>query len=406
MTAPPPIRHAAGHEASALTAGRHAIGIVGDRAADVAAHAVRIAKEAAAERPVLLFNLLGDDVLPAKLVADDSWEGITEAARHGVSLARVARPMPGNPGISVVPGGAESPLQREVLWDRVWDRWIARCREDGTLCLIAAPADRDDVGVLLDRLDGIVVIGDAIPFSRARVLQRVRDEQQPRAWRRTPPRLAAKRARRRNRLGWGAGAVAIVAIAWAARSFTIANREVAPGPGTADGSVAAAALSLDVAGLVAWSVELASVNSAAGALLRVRQIVDSVPVPTYSATAPGATPAPWYLLLAGAYADVPAAESLLAALRDRGVIEPAAGRVVRTPYTWLIEERVPPDDVAERLFAWRQLGLPAYALWDTEGLLRIYAGAFETEAQARLFAPALDSLDIHATLVPRVGSIR
>ena len=138
----------------------------------------------------------------------------------------------------------------------------------------------------------------------------------------------------------------------------------------------------------------------------MRQAVDSVPVPTYSPTLLGATSAPWYRLVAGAYSQMTSADSLLAALRDRGVVEPGAGRVVRTPYTWLVEDRVPPDLSQDRLFAWRQQGLPAYALFDTSGLVRIYVGAFESEAEARLLVPVLDSLNLHATLSARVGSIR
>jgi hypothetical protein len=170
--------------------------------------------------------------------------------------------------------------------------------------------------------------------------------------------------------------------------------------------IAAPPASGDSVEVAPWSVELASVNSAAGALLRVREAVDSVPVPTYSPTLLGATSAPWYRLVAGAYVRMESADSLLAALRDRGVVEAGAGRVIRTPYAWLIEDNVPPELMPERLFTWRQQGLPAYALFGTAGFVRIYVGAFESEAEARLFAPALDSLNIHATLSARVGSVR
>lgn len=384
-----------------------AIGVVGDRLDEVAAQAVRLAKEEAPRRPVLVFNLLGDTVAPARLVADDDPQGISDAVRFGITPQRVARILPGTPQVSVVPGGSESPLHLDVLSDRAWERWIESCRRSGTLCVIAAPADRDDVGVLLDRLDGLVVVGDAIPFSRAPVLRRIRVTRPERARRRSPVTTTAPQRRRRLlHVAWGAGALVVAAVAWASRGLWMRGEEEGPLTLAAGGSVTGSPLPFDTSRLAPWSVELASVNSAGGALLRVRQIVDSVPVPTYSATAPGATPAPWYLLLAGAYAAAPSAESLLVALRDRGVVEAAAGRVVRTPYAWLLERDVPANEETERLFMWRQLGLPAYALWDQEGSLRIYAGAFETEAQAQLFAPTLDSLDIHATLVPRVGSIR
>ena len=91
---------------------------------------------------------------------------------------------------------------------------------------------------------------------------------------------------------------------------------------------------------VPWSVEIASVNTLNGAMARVRQALDSLPVPTFAATQPGGGSAVWYRLLAGAFATSEAADSLLAALRARGAVEPAAGRVVQAPLAWLLEESV------------------------------------------------------------------
>jgi hypothetical protein len=87
------------------------------------------------------------------------------------------------------------------------------------------------------------------------------------------------------------------------------------------------------------------------------------------------------------------------------VLDPAGGQVVRTPLAWLIEEGVDPATLDEDLFRWRTVGVPAYALFDA-GRARIYAGAFETDSAAQLFRPVLDSLNLNATLVPRVGRIR
>jgi hypothetical protein len=154
-----------------------------------------------------------------------------------------------------------------------------------------------------------------------------------------------------------------------------------------------------------WSVEIASVNSLNGAMARVRQALDSMPVPTFAATQPGGG-AIWYRLLAGAFVSSKEADSLLAALRARGVIAPAAGRVIQAPLAWLLEEGVLDEHVPARLFGWRQRGLPAYALIDPNGTTRIYFGAFESETDARLLTPVLDSLNLYATLVTRIGSVR
>ena len=80
--------------------------------------------------------------------------------------------------------------------------------------------------------------------------------------------------------------------------------------------------------------------------------------------------------------------------------------MVQAPYAWLLEESVTEDQLPIRLFGWRQQGLPAYALTDRSGLTRIYTGAYQSEAEARLLTPTLDSLNLYATLAMRIGSIR
>ncbi|HSA54048.1 MAG TPA: hypothetical protein VLE53_00015 [Gemmatimonadaceae bacterium] len=352
----------------------------------------------------------------ARLVADDDPHGASDAIRYGLSLSRVARTLPNTPGVLIVPGGAETPLAMDVLEDRRWGSWAEQCRRSKALMLVAAPSDGVLLTPLLDQIDGVIVVGgSAVPPTRAPFLGRVRPVRRtPRRARLVPDRPARRRRRLVGQLLLlgalvGSGAVVL----WRFRSpASQVDRSTggAVGAGQALASapvlVDPAPVPIDTVGLAPWSVELSSVNSAAGALLRVRQAVDSVPVPTYSPTLLGATSAPWYRLVAGAYSQMTSADSLLAALRDRGVVEPGAGRVVRTPYTWLVEDSVPPDLVQDRLFVWRQQGLPAYALFDTAGFVRIYVGAFESEAEARLLAPVLDSLNLHATLSARVGSIR
>jgi sporulation related protein len=173
-------------------------------------------------------------------------------------------------------------------------------------------------------------------------------------------------------------------------------------------TVAAAAVASTgvVAGAVPWTVEVASVNTINGAMARVRQALDSLPVPTFAASRPGGGSVTWYRLLAGAFSTSEQAAAFLNTLRQRGSLGPAAGKVVQAPLAWLLEENVTEDQLSVRLFGWRQQGLPAYALIDPAGTSRIYFGAFENEAEARLLTPTLDSLNLYATLVTRIGSVR
>ena len=408
---------------------RAAVAVVGESLADVAREALKIARVESQSRPVLLVDLLGQGSALDEMFGDDDPHGVSDAARYGVSLGRVARPVPNADGLFTVPGGAESPQADDVLSDHLWGSWSEQCRRAGALLVVAAPADLHDVGKAIDQLDGLVMIGDAaVPTTHAPVIGRVPASRHRTVVDLPPPRSitpAEKEVVRvatpstlKRALAWTASALALgalVAAAWWAngllrRSTTptqspavqSAQPIVMPGDPSAP-AVGAASAAL---GAVPWTVEIASVNTLNGAMARVRRAMDSLPVPTFAATQPGGGTAVWYRLLAGAFATSDQADSLLAALRERGALGPAAGRVVQAPLAWLLEEGVTDDQLAVRLFGWRQQGLPAYALLDQAGTTRIYFGAFENEAEARLLTPVLDSLNLYATLVTRIGSIR
>jgi hypothetical protein len=409
---------------------RSAVAVVGESRADVAREALKIARVESQSRPVLLVDLLGQGSALDEMFGDDDPHGVSDSARYGVSLARVARPVPNADGLFVISGGAETPQADDVLSDHLWGSWSDQCRRAGALLVVAAPADLADVGKAIDQLDGMVMIGDAVaPRTQAPLIGRVpaarrrtiTDVSSPR--RITPAEIEAVRrvTPRRSRklmIAGGVAALAVVAVAgtwWATSSIrtpatptpSAAGSQpiVMPGDRVIDAPAVLAAAT-DVAGAAPWSVEIASVNSMAGAMARVRQARDSFPVPTFAASRPGGGSATWYRLLAGAFATTEQADSLLVILRARGVLGPAAGRVVKAPLAWQLEEGVPDDQLPTRLFAWRQQGLPAYALIDVSGNNRVYFGAFGTEDEARLLSPVLDSLNLSATLATRVGSIR
>lgn len=409
---------------------RAAVAVVGESLADVAREALKIARVESQSRPVLLVDLLGQGSALDEMFPDDDPHGVSDAARYGISLGTVARPVPKSDSLFVVTGGAESAQADDVMSDHLWSSWSDQCRRSGALLVVAAPADLHDVGKAIDQLDGLVMIGDAaVPTTHAPVIGRVPTPRRvPLAD--APPRSitndekeAIERITPRpvNRVLMGAviavGIAASVAGLWWFNGVLENNRGVEssapavgggepivmPGDPTSDASANSA--TGVVAGAVPWSVEIASVNTLTGAMARVRQALDSLPVPTFAATQPGGGSV-WYRMLAGAFATSEAADSLLAVLRARGAVEPAAGRVVQTPLAWLLEEGVLEEQLPTRLFGWRQQGLPAYALVDPNGTTRIYFGAFENEAEARLLTPVLDSLNLYATLATRIGSVR
>jgi hypothetical protein len=407
---------------------RAAVAIVGASLSDVAREALKIARVESLSRPVLLVDLLGQGSALDEMFADEDPHGVSDAARYGISLGRVARPVPNADSLFVVPGGVETPLADDVLSDHLWGSWSDQCRRAGALLVVAAPADLPSVGKAIDQLDGLVMIGDAaVPSTHAPVIGRVRTGRH-RAIVDAPPRQITPAERDAVRVATpsplkrvlmgvaaAAGITALVAGAWwlngllhrptaEASPTTAAQPIVMPGdPATTEAALNAP---VTVAGGAAWSVEVASVNTLNGAMARVRQTLDSLPAPTFAASHPGGSAAVWYRLLAGAFATREEAEALLASLRARGALGPSAGKVVLAPLAWLLEESVPEEQLPVRLFGWRQQGLPAYALIDQGGTTRIYFGAFENEADARLLTPVLDSLNLYATLVTRIGSVR
>lgn len=406
---------------------RAAVAVVGNGLADVAREALKIARVESQSRPVLLVDLLGQGSALDELFGDDDPHGVSDAARYGVSLARVARPVPNADSLFVIPGGAESPLADDVLSDHLWGSWSDQCRRAGALLVVAAPADLPAVGKALDQLDGMVMIGDAVaPMTHTEIIGRVPASRRravvesPGVRHITPQELEAVRLAtpRRSKLVMQATAAVVVASLlgggywWNTslrRSTVVAP--VATGaaitmPGDPVTVASAATAPVATGNPLPWSVEIASVNTVNGAMARVRQALDSLPVPTYAATHPNGSAAVWYRLMAGAFATQAEADAFLATLRSRGALGPAAGKVLQAPFAWLLEENVTDEQLSVRLFGWRQQGLPAYALLDQGGTSRIYFGAFETEDEARLLTPALDSLNLYATLVTRIGSVR
>jgi hypothetical protein len=409
---------------------RAAVAIVGESLGDVAREALKIARAESRARPVLLVDLLGQGSALDEMFGDDNPHGVSDAARYGVSLGHLARHVPNADSLFVVPGGAESPLADDVLSDHLWSSWSDQCRRAGALLVVAAPADTPAVERALDQLEGVVMVGNAAPPEiHVPVLGRIGIIRAPRvdiippdpepveppatvdeeAAPETAP-SAVKRALLAAFILLSAGVLG--AGIWRMNN-QLRNRDavdasasqpiVMPGetvivPESGSGPV--------TAGAAPWSVELASVNTFNGAMARVRQARDSVPVLTFAATQP-AGGAIWYKLRAGAFGSNDAADSLLSVLRARGAIAPGAGKVVQAPLAWLLEENVLDEKVQVQLFLWRQQGLPAYALLNPQnGTSRIYFGAFENEAEARLLTPVLDSLNLYATLVTRIGSIR
>jgi hypothetical protein len=164
----------------------------------------------------------------------------------------------------------------------------------------------------------------------------------------------------------------------------------------------------DSATAAAYSVELASANTQAGAILKVRG--DSAGGARVNLPAGTFAPvlirgARWFKVYAGAYPNRSSAESLVVSLRRNGVLDSLAGIVVRVPFAFLIDSAVPATAVSGMVETYADRGQPVYALRQPDGSARLYAGAFEFPEQAVLFAESLRAAGLRPVLVYRTGRV-
>jgi hypothetical protein len=84
-----------------------------------------------------------------------------------------------------------------------------------------------------------------------------------------------------------------------------------------------------------------------------------------------------------------------------------AGRAVidRFPYALLVERDVPDTAVASRVSRFQTRGLPVYALLQSDGTARLFAGAFQTPEEAKPLSDAMRAAGVRTSLVYRTGRV-
>ncbi len=402
--------------------------VVGDDPSAAAELALGMARAHARRRRVAVADAVGELPPIEDLAPIDAPYGIVDVFVHGVSLSRAAQSVDPSGNLNVLPSGP-MPLDRTaVLRSPRWGRIAAEFRDAGALLLLIAPADEPAVETVLPLADGVVLVGRAPPFAGARVLLAVQapglsgsPAPRPRATpsvptgRVTPIERGAPAARlttarperpapRRRWPVWVAAGLAVIIAAGAlwrvtrsrpiastpARTTTrldsAASSDAAPAVDLAARAAAAAADS-EVRSS-AYAVELAVLTSATGANVRLEwNMFRDLPALTYAPVADSSGER-GFRLLAGAYRDRSAAESLLAALRARAVLRASEGRVLRAPFALVMQSGVTRDEASFYITGFRAKGLPVYSLVQDDGQLRLYAGAFERAADAALLVAA------------------
>ena len=393
-----------------------------------AAHvALGIARAEAAQRRVVIGDLVGDLPPLRLLVKDEDPHGISDSFLYGLSMNKVERAVEGSENVFVMPSGTEPVIGAEIFGSNRWKRVAAGFAAMGALLLLVTRSDSPALAELIEELDGAVLVKDPeLPNApSALIIARVAG---PTRTLKIPHLLLSAGAARWPRRKWlYPGLAALVVIAAAVTAILVfagnsgAKKSVAvshPPPAIAPANVPvpepAEALYIpppanpaDSAAAAGFSVLVVIANTPEGANFVLRR--DSLlPSLTLAPVPIGAERTTWYRVIAGAYTRRDQADSLLLALRKSGTVpSDSADHVLKAPLALLVDSVPTQGGIADAVRAavgrYRARGLPVYALMQDEGGARLYAGAFEKAEQSAELTKTLRGAGLNPVLAYRIG---
>lgn len=414
--------------------------VLGDDPRSTALAALGVARAQSGRRRVALGDLLGDAEPIQQLLNTDDPHGLADSFVYGVSLNKIAQPVPQYGELYVLPSGSEVPAYEEIFTNSRWRRLAAGFRETGALLVVAAPATAAHIADVVDLADGALLVGDAAPagMDPKKLIGRVHP---------TPPNgIGALEAAseptiafadapkpwwRRLPVGPPAAIGIVLALGLAGIGIWLAARPLARGhepliaqrrqtsssagtlpstldslrPDSANASAAAPlkpANAGDSLGAAAFAIVIARFNTLQGAQLWLQAQPRDLPTPSFAPQViRGET---WYRALVGSYATRAQADSLLAALSARGLSRLDSNNVVRTPFAFLVDS-VKAEAVPGLLKYFADRGQPVYALRQPDGSARLYYGAYESPEQATLDTSTVKTSGIRPVLVYRIGRV-
>lgn len=428
----------------------HCIVVLGDGTQATALVALGVARAQAASRRVAVADLLGEAEPFQRLIplsADP--HGIVDSFTYGVSLNRIAQPVPGDGELFLLPTGTE-PIEYETMLpnDR-WGRLAAGFREVGALLVLAAPAWAPEVEQLVAMADGAILVGDAMPAKLpvSKVIASVRRPRvtsvgiagvtPPLASEAVPepeplPRRGARPAKKRP-VALVVAAVAVLVIlgagGWFARRQMLRRQAVADSVAAADSAradsvraakaTAAAAIAdttitvppgeipvvvnpTDSAVALRFAVAWVKLNTLAGAIMELGKDGEGLPAATFVTYDVGQTR--WYELRVGGYSSRPEAESLLVTLQGNGLVPSGNGNVIEAPLGLLVDSASTAERARTRIAALRARDVPAYALRE-KSRVRIYAGAYKSPLEAMVEMERLRAAGLTPVLAYRIGRV-
>ncbi len=395
--------------------------VLGADAEATALVALGLARAEVAHRRVVIADLEGASPSLRALAGAHDARGVRESFLANLSLNDLARPAAdGTRSLFILPFGSERPIPEAVLRSERWGRLATGFADAGALLLLVAGADAAGLDALVPRTDGAIAVGGADVPLEWHVLAQAGDFVPPAPP--APARRRSSRVPRALRATWAAavvvGVVAAATVLW--QRWTTVSRVppvLAPSATATVGttalghplapadtvSVSAPVNPADSAIAAEFAVELVATNTVAGANLWVRDHDRQLPGITVSPVLLGTGRMRWNKVLAGAWRDQREAVAMLASARDEGVLGAEAGRVVQVPIALLLEAGVPRGAAPARVAGLVARGVPAYALLQDDGTVRLFAGAFETAAAAVLLSADLRAAGLAPQVAYRTG---
>lgn len=426
MTAPalrPPggAYEGAGRQAAVALRGFSSVIVTSDDIIAAAHAAIGIALSESAHRLVMVADLGGDTPPLQSLTRDDDPHGVYDSFEFGTSFVRIAREVEGAKNFYVMPSGTESPAAERILSSPRWTRFASEFATADELLLLVVPSNAPGLSNLAAQVDGVVLVGiqrlDSAPA--ANILAKI-----PHPAIVAPPKidLAPKKEELPlRRIGLIAAALLAVGIAAGALIGRSSKEEpteqaIAPADSAAVDSaqprrpVVTASNPGDSASAPQFSVFISASNTLEGANLEMKSYGSALPAATISLVPIGDTEAIWYKIYAGVYDDSTEADRLLATLRRRRALPDSGEAVLRAPLALLIDS-IPAQAgmtsrIREKIQALSEKDIKAYALRQTDGSARIYAGAFVTPDESTLAATALRVAGLTPVLVYKTGRMR
>ena len=404
---------------AALVATLPAVIVCAEDTDHAATLAIAVARAAATNRRVALGDLAGNLGAIYALAGGEDAPGLAECFRDGLTMNDIARPVPGQPSLFVLPAGAGVRAEPSLASAERWTRLIRGFGEAGGLLVLVVPERSPLIGVLAGAGAQLLYGGAAasaphgVPLAATIGAARRSEPVTPVPGTVGPWHVVVAGAAAAVIFGWGA--VALTNLALSADGAVVLAPALRVGAGDDTATTAPDTVTIiertdagDQARLAPFAVEVVAASTASNAFSLLRDAVrkSGLPAPTVTVVAvargPGRT-SRWHKVMFGAWHDVKSADSAVTELRRNGVVAAGGGAVVRVPYAILLADSTAAERARAVMDVWRAKGIEPYALTQDDGTMRVYAGAFETVAQAVTMAAMVRAAGGAAIVAHRTG---